>query len=348
MSLGPVMLDIEGVELTVQDRHLLTQPAVGGVILFSRNFASREQLSALCEEIHGLRSPGLLIAVDQEGGRVQRFHEGFTRLPSARTIGRQYDLAPASGTSLARAAGYVMARELIDCGLDMSFAPVLDVDRGISAVIGDRAFHRALDVVGELAHAKMSGMKAAGMVAVGKHFPGHGGVSVDSHEALPVDKRMYEDLDDDLQPFARLIRAGLAGIMTAHVLYPDVDSLPASLSRKWLQSVLRERLGFRGAIFSDDLSMGGVAEAGGPAARARAALRAGCDMVLVCNDRNAARDVVQALEEVVLPTSQVRLARMHARRQLALDTPCEQDEQWRRCAAQLASLDEHPNFDLLS
>jgi beta-N-acetylhexosaminidase len=356
MTLGPVMLDVEGTTLTEQDRRLLIRPAAGGVILFDRNYREREQLLALTEEIHSLRSPPLLIAVDQEGGRVQRFREGFTRLPAAAHIGSVYDRDRDAGLRLARASGYVMAIELLAVGVDISFAPVLDLAVGVSKVIGGRAFHSRAEAVGDLATAYVGGMLHAGMQATGKHFPGHGHVAADSHHALPVDRRMYEDITDDLQPFERLVRGGIAAVMTAHVLYPDVDSLPATYSEQWLGRVLRQRMDFRGVIFSDDLSMvgarGSEADAGGnhlrldtAVARARAAIGAGCDMVLVCNDRPAAREVLAALEHQVDPVSSVRLARMHGRirpRTFRL----QDDPQWQAATAQISAGTDGTTFEL--
>ncbi len=335
MTLGPVMLDIEGTALTEADRQLLRRPAVGGVILFERNFADRAQLRTLCDEIHSLRTPPLLIAVDQEGGRVQRFREGFTRLPAAALIGRLYDRDHRAGVALARSCGYVMAAELLAAGVDLSFAPVLDLAAGVSEVIGGRAYHRTAQGVGDLAGAVVSGMRSAGMQATGKHFPGHGHVAADSHHTLPVDRRLYEDITDDLAPFERLVRADLAAVMTAHVLYPDVDGEPATFSRRWLQGELRRRLGFRGVIFSDDLTMGGALGIGTAPERARRALGAGCDMVLVCNDRAAARAVVAALDDAVDPVSAVRPPRMHGkvRPPAAEDT---HDEHWHAAAADVA------------
>lgn len=314
MSLGPVMLDLAGMELSAEERDLLRHPAVGGVILFTRNYHSPDQVAALVSGIHALREPRLLVAVDQEGGRVQRFREGFTALPAVRRLGELYDAKRKRAKQLAQQCGFVMASELRAVGVDFSFAPVLDLDRGVSAVIGDRAFHSDPQIVADLAHSYMTGMQQAGMVATGKHFPGHGAVQADSHLALPVDERRYEDIyAEDVVPFERMCHYGLAGIMPAHVIYPAVDDAPAGFSAFWLKDVLRARLNFQGVIFSDDLSMEGATTTGGYAERARAALAAGCDMVLVCNHRAGAVEVIESLEGYSDPVAHLRLARMHGR-----------------------------------
>lgn len=314
MTLGPVMLDLAGPALTAEERERLRHPLAGGVILFSRNYESPEQVAALSAEIHALREPRLLIAVDHEGGRVQRFREGFTRLPAARRFGELYDANPKRAKRLAQAAGWLMAAELRAVGVDFSFAPVLDLDRGLSTIIGDRAFHSMADAAADLASSYVLGMSEAGMAATGKHFPGHGGCVADSHLELPVDDRAYADIEaEDLIPFERLIGHGLAGIMPAHVLYPRVDAQPAGFSRFWLRKVLRGRLGFEGVIFSDDLSMEGAKGAGGVTERAKLALEAGCDMVLVCNDPAAAGEVLEKLRAPDNPASPLRLVRMHGR-----------------------------------
>lgn len=312
--LGPVMLDLSGTELTPEERERLRHPLVGGVILFARNYASPAQLRELTHAIHELRQPRLLIGVDHEGGRVQRFREGFTRLPAMRRLGEIWDAHPQRARRLAHQVGYVLAAELRACGVDFSFTPVLDLDWGTSGVIGDRAFHRHPQAVSELAHALMLGMKEAGMAAVGKHFPGHGHVAADSHLAVPVDERERADLElADLIPFRQMIDYGLPAIMPAHVIYPRVDARPAGFSPVWLKHILRGELGFDGVIFSDDLSMEGASVAGDVVARARAALGAGCDMVLVCNDPQGAQAVLDRLDWTEPPVSLARLARLHGR-----------------------------------
>jgi len=315
MSMGPVMVDLRGLELQPDEREMLQHPAVGGVILFSRNYESIEQVSELSARIHAVREPPLMIAVDQEGGRVQRFRDGFFRLPPVGRFGELYRHDRKRALLLAREAGWLMASEVLSVQVDLSFAPVLDLDRGVSEVIGDRAFHREPEAVTELALAYQHGMHEAGMASVGKHFPGHGGVAADSHHSLPEDPRRYVDLElEDLVPFQRLAHNGLNGVMVAHVLYPLVDTQPAGFSRVWLQQVLRRTLGFQGAIFSDDLSMGGAEWAGDYPQRAGAALQAGCDMVLVCNQPERAAEVVESLVDYHDPAAQLRLARMHGRR----------------------------------
>lgn len=313
MSIGPVMLDLKGTALTAEERDILRHPQTGGVILFSRNYESPEQLKALCAEIHALRDPHLIIAVDHEGGRVQRFRQGFTELPPMAVIGEIHDQhSPAEAERTAHRLGWLMAAELLSCNVDISFAPVLDIAHGVSGVIGDRAFHRNPDVVGRLAQAFMRGMREAGMAATGKHFPGHGGVMEDSHVAKPVDHRSLGDLIlGDLLPFERLIQNGLACIMPAHVVYPEVDAKPAGYSRYWLQEVLRKQLGFQGVIFSDDLCMDGADIGSTYADRAELALSAGCDMVLVCNHPEVAVEVLESLEGYRNPASQIRMVRMH-------------------------------------
>jgi beta-N-acetylhexosaminidase len=314
MSLGPVMLDIEGLTLSAIERERLQHPLTGGVILFSRNYQSPEQVEALTREIHALRTPQLLIAVDHEGGRVQRFRNGFTGLPAIRHLGGIYDENSKRAKRLAETSGWLMATELRAVGVDFSFAPVLDLDRGISQVIGDRAFHSRPEAVADLAHAYLRGMHHAGMAATGKHFPGHGCVAADSHVAMPVDERELVDiLAEDIVPFERMIHFGLEAIMPAHVIFPRVDAQPAGFSRVWLQQILRKQLGFQGVIFSDDLSMEGAKGAGDVVTRARAALSAGCDMVLVCNDPAAADQVLDGLGQHDDPASQLRLVRMHGR-----------------------------------
>jgi beta-N-acetylhexosaminidase len=312
MSLGPVMLDVVGTELSADDIKRLQHPLVGGVILFARNFVSCSQLKALTTSIHNVRQPPLLIAVDHEGGRVQRFRDGFTKIPPMREFGKIWDKNPKNARELAIEAGWILAAELRAQGVDFSFTPVLDMDYGDSLVIGDRAFHQDVTAINELAFSLMQGLKKGGMSAVGKHFPGHGFVVADSHVSIPIDERIFDEIAaNDMQPFKLMIDEGLAAIMPAHVIYPKVDDKPAGFSAKWLQKVLRERLGFNGVIFSDDLSMEGASVGGDVTARSLAALNAGCDMVLLCNRPDLADELLSKLEWKMSALSALRLARMH-------------------------------------
>ncbi|MES9993958.1 MAG: beta-N-acetylhexosaminidase [Candidatus Thiodiazotropha sp.] len=346
MSLGPVMLDLVGASLSTDEKRLLSLPAVGGVILFTRNFESLGQLEQLCAEIHELRNPHLLIAVDHEGGRVQRFREGFTPLPPAAWYGEQYQKNSEQGMQLAQLGGWLMASELRACGVDFSFAPVLDIGFGISEVIGDRAFSQQPEVVARLAKAWMHGSHDAGMAVVGKHFPGHGGVEADSHLALPIDQRRFEDLEmEDLRPFETMIHAGMEAIMPAHVIYSHIDKELAGFSPFWLKKVLRQQLGFQGVIFSDDLNMAAAGEAGGYGDRAVAALSAGCDMVLICNNRPAAREVLDRLKDYEDPAAHVRLVRMHGRKRKNLPQ-LHLDPQWRSAVNRLSVAPEVISLDL--
>lgn len=314
MSLGPVMIDVAGLTLTEAERQRLAHPLVGGVILFARNYADPQQLRNLTDAIRALRTPHLLIATDHEGGRVQRFRDGFTLLPAANELGVLYDTHPAHALHVANDVGYVLAAELRAHGVDISFAPVLDLNFGHSTVIGNRALHHNPTVVGDLAHAIMMGMRAAGMGAVAKHFPGHGWVAADSHLAAPVDTRNFQRIElADLHPYTRLIADGLPGIMPAHVRYPQVDEHAAGFSAVWLQQILRHQLAFDGAIFSDDLSMEGAGVAGGIVNRAQVALNAGCDMLLVCNHPAAADEVLQGLAWERSALGIARRARLHGR-----------------------------------
>jgi beta-N-acetylhexosaminidase len=284
LPLGPVMLDVAGLTLSADEAERFRNPLVGGVILFARNFKSREQVAALCAQIHALRSPGLLIAVDHEGGRVQRFQKGFTQIPSMRSLGQLWMKDALLATRVATSTGLVLAAELRQVGVDFTFAPVLDLDYGESSVIGDRAFHSDARVVTLLAKSINHGFELAGMKNCGKHFPGHGYVRGDSHHEIPVDDRELEDiLGTCAAPYDWLGSPALAAVMPAHVVYTKVDKNPAGFSKFWLQTILRKRFAFDGVIFSDDLSMEGASVVGGTEDRANAALKAGCDMILVCN-----------------------------------------------------------------
>lgn len=323
LPIGPVMLDVEGLTLAPHEQEKINHPNTGAVILFSRNYQSPEQITELIGSIRAARNGRILIAVDQEGGRVQRFRQGFTRLPPAAFYNR-------AEPEVAETAGWLMAAELLAVGVDFSFAPVLDVDCGISEVIGDRSFSSDPERAAILAGAFRKGMRRAGMAATGKHFPGHGAVAADSHLALPVDDR---DLDSirakDLLPFKRLIEEGVEGIMPAHVVYPKIDPDPAGFSRFWIRQILRGELHFNGVVFSDDLSMVGAAAAGGFPERARAALQAGCDMLLVCNNPRAAEEVLDALPIAEDPEREQRLNRMQGKPQFNFEQLM-QTEQWQQ------------------
>ncbi|WP_238891393.1 beta-N-acetylhexosaminidase [Achromobacter insuavis] len=312
---GPVMVDVAGTVLTKEEKKRLRHPLVGGVILFARNFENRRQLTELTRQIHKARKERLLILVDHEGGRVQRFREdGFTPLPAMRDLGVMWDRDPLTAMRLATEAGYVLAAELRACGVDMSFTPVLDLDYGVSKVIGNRAFHHDARVVTMLSRALIQGLTLAGMSACGKHFPGHGFVGADSHHEIPVDPRPLERiLKDDAAPYAWLGDAVLPSVMPAHVIYPKVDKHPAGFSKRWVQDILRTRLGYDGVVFSDDLTMEGASVAGDILARAQAALGAGCDMVLVCNRPDLADELLARLEFDHAPESVARIRRLRPR-----------------------------------
>lgn len=316
---GRVMTDLEGTDLTASDRKRLQHPGCAGVILFTRNYRDQAQLTALCAEIKSLRDPALLIAVDHEGGRVQRFRNGFTPIPAMRRIGELWDQDQDKATTIAHDAGHIIGAELGACGIDFSFAPVLDLDYGRSTVIGDRAFHSSTEAVIRLARSFIAGLNACGMIAVGKHFPGHGAVVADTHLDIAVDHRELADIEaKDLLPFIDLCRQDLGGVMPAHVIYDKVDSNPAGFSRYWLQDILRTRLGFQGIVFSDDLSMRGAGVAGDAPARAGAALAAGCDLALVCNAPDDADAVLHTINQPDASFDTVRLEKLYRRTRAAL------------------------------
>ena len=342
MSLGPIMLDVVGTELTADDIRRLQHPLVGGVILFARNFVSTTQLKALTTSIHEVRQPPLLIAVDHEGGRVQRFRDGFTKIPPMREFGIIWDQNPKRAKQLAEEAGWILAAELRAHGVDFSFTPVLDMDYGESQVIGDRAFHKDPQAINELAFHLMLGLKKGGMAAVGKHFPGHGFVVADSHVAIPVDEREFDEIaQNDMQPFRQMIDEGLVAIMPAHVIYTKVDSKPAGFSQKWLQKVLRERLGFNGVIFSDDLSREAASVGGDVTARSLAALHAGCDMVLLCNRSDLADELLTKLKWTISAQTLARLARMHGRKPSADLNALHEDGDFVKAVHQVGQVGKH-------
>jgi len=316
MPLGPLMIDVDGLELSEFDKEILCHPLVGGVILFSRNYECVEQVSNLCHQIHGLRDEPLLISVDHEGGRVQRFREGFTRIPCMQKLGELYGDNQEKALQAAENVAWLMAAELHEVGVDFTFAPVLDINYGCSEVIGDRSFSGDKKTLAYLASSFQRGLKGAGMVSIGKHFPGHGAVIPDSHIEIPIDERPYETImAEDVYPFKQLIKEGMDGVMPAHVIYQSVDELPAGFSPFWIQTVLRGELDFQGTIFSDDISMHGASVIGDYEQRARQALKAGCDMVLVCNNRVGAEQVIDALSSNCSPEddSVKRLSTMRAK-----------------------------------
>jgi beta-N-acetylhexosaminidase len=340
------MVDVAGTELTAEDVEILRHPLVGGVILFTRNYADPAQLTALVAAIHAARTPALIVAVDHEGGRVQRFRSGFSVLPPLRRIGKEFDLDARAGVDLARHMGWLMAAELRACGVDLSFAPCVDLDYGVSEIIGDRAFHSKATAVSQLAVAYMHGMRDAGMAATAKHFPGHGAVVADSHVAAPVDRRPYVDLDDDLMPYRRLIANGLPAVLAAHVLFPEVDSdAVASVSPRWIKDILRGDLGFKGVVFTDDMSMAGAAVAGDVVVRSRRALEAGSDMVLICNSRPSVITVLDKLDVEVQPASALRLVRMRGRDGMPRDNLMASAE-WQKCREMLARCAAPPALNL--
>ena len=304
------MVDVLGATLTDEDRSRIRHPAAGAVILFARNYENPEQLAQLTAEIERQREPALPICVDHEGGRVQRFREGFTAIPPMRLLGKLWDRDRDAAKEAAASIGYIIAAELGAHGVDFSFAPVLDLDYGGSSVIGDRALHFDPIAVGALGACLVRGLAQGGVAAVAKHFPGHGYAEADSHVAVPRDERTFKEIArKDIAPYKQVIEAGLAAVMPAHVIYSEVDSQPAGYSRRWLEEVLRKQLGFQGLVFSDDLSMEGAAVAGGPPERSRAALAAGCDMVLLCNNPAGLDELLESLKDVQLAKPE-RLERM--------------------------------------
>ncbi len=295
--LGPVIVDIAGTALTEKEITRLQNPLVGGIILFTRNFENREQLTQLCSAIHAVRQEPLLIAVDHEGGRVQRFRtDGFTPLPALRSFGKIYDRNPQKALNAAAQISYLLACELRACGVDFSFTPVLDLDYDKSEIIGNRSIHSDPTIVANLARAIAQGLAQAGMACCGKHFPGHGAVAADSHIAIPIDNRPLEEiLENDASPYEWLGDIVLDAVMPAHIIYPEVAPEPAGFSRRWVTDILRGRLNYDGVVFSDDLTMQGAAVAGDITARAKAAFAAGCDMVLVCNRPDLADELLANL-----------------------------------------------------
>ncbi|MEJ6558647.1 MAG: beta-N-acetylhexosaminidase [Candidatus Thioglobus sp.] len=291
MNLGPIMMDVSGLTLTQIEETQLAKPSIGGVILFSRNFESINQVKQLISSIRAV-NPNILISVDHEGGRVQRFKKGFTHLPAMSKLGELYDKKPKKAIKYACSCGFILAYELLEIDVDFSFAPVLDMDYDNSSVIGDRAFHSNPDAIIKLAQALIKGMHRAGMKCVGKHFPGHGYVSLDSHLDLPIDDRPAKEVYQDMATFKGLVDEGLDAVMPAHVIYSKVDDKPAGFSNVWIQDILKSKLGFDGVVFSDDLSMQGALFIENIKDRVKISLDSGCDMVLICNHPEMVLEVI--------------------------------------------------------
>ena len=335
--LGPLMIDLKGPGMDAEERSWLLAPSVGGVILFTRNFSDRGQLAELVAEIHAARNPPLLVAVDHEGGRVQRFRAPFTELPPMRALGRLHDRNPDEALAAARAFGWLMASELRALDIDLSFAPVVDLDLGMADVIGDRALHPGAAVVSALSAEFSTGANAAGMAVTAKHFPTHAGARADSHTALAVDDRGLDQLAGDLEPYRRLIAGGLECVMVGHVIFPSVDPLPASLSPFWMREQLRDRLGFDGAVLSDDMSMAGADVGGNCGQRILQSLEAGCDMVLLCNSPREIPGAMQVLKDYSNRTSERRLRRLSGKGRIPWNE-LRQSGQWRSARALVNAL----------
>ena len=296
MTLGPIIVSIEGKKLSEDDRHTLRHDAIGGVILFSENYEDREQLMELIRSIKKIKSPELIVCVDQEGGRVQRFREGFYKLPSFNELGKIYDRTKEEGLRASFLAAQVTALELLDVGIDFSFSPVIDIDHGLSDIIGDRSFHSIPKIVTELSDSYINGLKSIGMKAVVKHFPGHGGVTLDSHIQKPIDERFLDDLDNDLMPFQSLFKKDVSAIMTAHICFPNIDSSMVTFSEYWLSDLLRQKFQFQGLVFSDDLSMGATEEIGLMEERINLALSSGCDVVICCHMKEQMNLIINSVQ----------------------------------------------------
>lgn len=308
-SIGALIVDLQGLTLTKEEAELLNHPLVGGVIFFTKNYESRAQLEQLCKDVRKSRKKPLLIMADQEGGRVQRFRDEFFPLPSLAHFGEWYDKDPKIALQLTKTCGWLMANEILAMGIDLSLAPVLDINKGLNTVIGTRAFHVNPDVVFKLAVSYAQGMKQAGMATTGKHFPGHGSVEADSHLSVPVDKREFDQvMAEDLQPFKRMITEGIDAIMAAHILFPKIDRVQAGFSQYWLKDILRKRLGFKGVTLTDDLNMQGANISANYADRVAKAREAGCDFALLCNNREG---VIQTLDHLNYQDHQVDQSKWH-------------------------------------
>lgn len=334
--MGPLMLDIAGTELQPEDVERLNHPQCAGLILFSRNYESPEQILALTRSVRQSVKRPCLIGVDQEGGRVQRFREGFFDLPAQRRLGELFEHSPQEAIRMANSLGWLMASEVRAVDVDFSFAPVLDLDYGSSSVIGDRSLHASPETVTSLARAYIWGMKRAGMPAVAKHFPGHGFVKADSHTDVAVDPRPMDEIEaSDLVPFSELIGLGLEAVMPAHVIYEACDPRPAGFSSFWLQTVLRGQLGFQGLVVSDDLNMAAAADFGGPVERSTAALEAGCNLLLMCNNPSAADDILEGLEQNHVQADASTLSLLRGRGQQSW-TELHADKSWKEAEGRIA------------
>jgi beta-N-acetylhexosaminidase len=345
VSLGPLMIDLRGTAIAADEREWLKSPLVGGVILFTRNFESLPQIRELVAEIHAIRQPALLVTVDHEGGRVQRFRDPFFRLPPLRTLGHLYDESPDRALKTAGAFGWLMAAELRAVGIDMSFTPCVDLDLGLSEIIGDRALHSDARAVAALARRFAAGAKRAGMAVTAKHFPTHAGARADSHTDFAVDRRTYDELTHDLVPYRELIAAGLPAVMIAHVSFPSVDEKPASLSRWWINEQLRGGLGFTGAVITDDVSMVGAAVVGSVEERVRLALDAGCDLVLLCNSPDKVPGVLESLRGFVNPSALLRLTRLHGRGSFDWES-LHASPEWQKASVAVGALSKRPKLSL--
>ena len=339
--MGPIILDLTGLALSTEEREILKHPQIGGIIFFARNYESPKQLRELVLQIRACSTKRLLLTVDQEGGRVQRFLSGFTPLPSLGCIGQRYEENPEEAKVLAKAHGWLMASEILALGVDLSFAPILDLDNGLNQVIGKRSFNADPMIVTQLAHSAIQGMNNAGMCTVGKHFPGHGSVTSDTHTHFTVDSRDYKTIEqNDLIPFAQL-SPYLDGMMASHIVYSEVDPLPSGFSSFWLQTILRKNLNFSGAIFTDDLSMLAVQTIGSISERVQLALQAGCDGLLICNNRKDAISALEYLESCSSnKTTEKRLQKLFPRRTLG-DLTSRQTAAWRNAVDLLSKLNDN-------
>ena len=346
MARGFLMIDIKGKELTSADKKILCEPNVGGVILFSRNYESLKQITELVDEIRKLKSPSLLIAVDHEGGRVQRFHGGFTLIPPMRQIGRIYDIKKDEALDLSRKIGWLIGSELRSIGIDLSFSPCVDLDWGLSSVIGDRSFHQNKFVVESLSYEYSKGMLSSGMSPVAKHFPGHGAVTTDSHLDLPIDRRDFSALLDDIYPYECLARKRvMPAVMMSHVVFSEADNFPASISDYWINDHLRKQINYNGVVFCDDLTMKALDKYGGSSECAMKALKAGCDMLLVCNDRENAKKIIHSTKNYNNYSSMVRLASIVGKKSYT-NEELVRSEKWIEAKSSLEKLNLNPEFEL--